>query len=191
MLRTVYLHGPLKEIHPEPIKVQGETVAEVVKSITRQLKGFAPNPVTGYKRILVVGYETEDSLYQPLEDTEELHIVPQFSGGKDNNPMVQILIGAALIGVGIALGPTGFFGSMFIKVGALAVLGGLAQMLSPTPPADTNDRSFYLGAPRNTVQIGTRIPILYGQRRVYGHYLSFNINSMRIDGAAQAPIGGK
>ncbi|MES0134518.1 hypothetical protein NKJ88_06080 [Mesorhizobium sp. M0016] len=177
-MRQVYLHGYLSAFHDGPISVEGSTVAEVVESITRQLPGFAPRPVLGRHRIKVVGCETVQSLHTPLGDQEIIHIVPQLNGGKSGG-LGQILIGAALIGLGLfTFGATTFWGSMLLKVGALAVLGGISQLLAPTPENDTSkDQSRYLGSPKNTVAIGTRIPVLYGEDRVFGQFLSFDINA--------------
>lgn len=180
MIRSVVLHGPFAAYHDGPIQMGGDTVAEIVEAVTRQIKGFAPHPVTGKARIKVEGFDTYESLFETLgEDVEEIHIVPQFIGGKNSNALMQIGLGLALVGLGFALGPAAYWGSMAIKAGALMVLGGLAQILAPAPEADkeTTSKNQYLGAPKNTVAIGTRIPILYGEDRVYGHYISFDINA--------------
>lgn len=194
MHRVVVLHGPLKGYHDGPIHVEANTVAEIIESVTRQLPGFKPDPVNGRKKIQVVGYETEESLYEDLNEVTEIHIVPQLSGAKSGSALTQILLGVALVGVGFALGPVSFLGSMAIKFGALMILGGLSQILAPQPETDkdSDTRTRYLGSPRNTVQIGTRIPILYGELRVGGHYLSFDINAQEFRGSAkQSTSGGK
>ncbi|BCJ91772.1 hypothetical protein IZ6_25070 [Terrihabitans soli] len=118
-----------------------------------------------------------EDLYKSLQ-ADDLHILPQLTGGKSGG-FVQILIGAALVAASFIPGINAVAAGMIMKVGALLILGGLAQMLAPAPLDDQSeqDRSRYLGSPRNTVQIGTRIPILYGRFRVYGHFLSFDINS--------------
>jgi predicted phage tail protein len=177
----VVLHGYFAAFHEGPIEMVGHTVAEIVEGVTRQLVGFQPDPVRGRHRIKIVGYETEESLHTPIEsDVEFIHIVPQLSGGKKGG-LLQILLGVALVGVGLLLGGT-MIGSLLVKVGALMLLGGLTQLLAPKPETDKSGdgtkRSSYLGAPKNTVAIGTRIPILYGRRRVYGHFLSFDINAI-------------
>lgn len=190
MRRKIFLHGYLSSFHQGPIEIVGETVAEVIECLTRQLPGFKPHPVHGRHRVKVVGYETRESLYQPLGDTIELHIVPQLNGGKRGG-LMQILLGAVLIGVGFFLGASTFFGSMLMKVGAMALLGGLAQLLAPQPDSDSDkeEKSKYLGSPKNTVQIGTRIPIVYGEYRVYGHYISFDINAVEFKSNASSSGG--
>lgn len=180
LLRKVYLHGYFAAFHEGPITIVGDTVAEIVEGVTRQVKGFQPDPVRGRHRVKVAGFDTEESLHAELgPEVEEIHLVPQMSGGKKGG-LLQILLGAVLIGVGLLLGAGTLIGSLAMKVGALALLGGLTALLAPQPEADSNDqrRSSYLGAPKNTVAIGTRIPILYGEHRVYGHFLSFDINAI-------------
>lgn len=176
----VVLHGYFKAFHDGPLRINASTVAEAIEAVTRQLPGFRPRPRLGRHRLTVVGCRTEADLYKPLGDQTEIHVVPQMNGGKSGG-MWQILLGAALIGVGLFIGASAVLGSIMIKVGAMMVLGGLAQMLAPTPEAeDEQQQSRYLGAPLNTVKIGTRIPILYGKYRVGGQYLSFNINAKDI-----------
>jgi predicted phage tail protein len=178
----VILHGYFAAFHDGPIEMVGNTVADIVEGVTRQVKGFQPDPVRGRHRIKIVGFETEESLHTPIEpDVEFIHIVPQLSGGKKGG-LLQILLGAVLVGVGLLLGAGTLVGSLLIKVGALALLGGLTSLLAPKPETDTSGegtkKSSYLGTPKNTVAIGTRIPILYGRRRVYGQIMSFDINAI-------------
>lgn len=191
MLRVVHLHGPFSKFHDGPITVTAKNAAEVIESVTRQLPGFQPD-ARGRKRIQVVGFDTEASLYQDLDDIQELHIVPQLAGEKSGSALTQILLGVALVGVGFALGPATWLGSFALKAGVMMALGGLSQLLAPQPEADkeSDARTRYLGAPRNTVQIGTRIPILYGEYRVGGHYLSFDINAREFRGSAKASTSG-
>jgi predicted phage tail protein len=182
LLRKIFLHGSLRVIHPDPITVVADTVAEAIKAISVQLPGFRPNPLTGYKKIKIAGYDTAESLFI-ADKREEIHIFPQFCGGKQGG-FIQIAIGALLVAASFAMTATGFgaaFAPLLLKIGALLIIGGLLQLMS-APARDKKDgaanKSYYLGTPKNTVEIGTRIPILYGRRRVGGHYLSFNISSV-------------
>lgn len=70
--------------------------------------------------------------------------------------------------------------SSMLLTGAMMVLGGIVQMLTPVPETDSTEGSLYLGAGVNTVRIGTRIPILYGTRKIGGHYLSFDVDAKDI-----------
>ncbi len=172
----VHLHGYFASFHQGPIEVVASTVAEAVSFVTRQLPGFQPNAVRGRHRAAVVGCNTIEDLYRPAEGGE-IHLIPQFAGGKKGG-FVQIIIGAALIAVGVFTQQ-----AWLVQAGALMLLGGVAQFLMPTPDAeDQSKKSRYLGASGNTVEIGTRVPILYGEDLVYGHFLSFDTDALATDG---------
>ncbi|RWI74785.1 hypothetical protein [Mesorhizobium sp.] len=168
----VFLHGYFAKFHPGPIEVNASTVAEAVTLVTRQLPGFRPNAVRGRHRITVAGCENVENLYRPAVNGE-IHLIPQFAGGKSGG-FLQILLGVALVAVGWFAG-IGFL----LQAGALIFLGGISQLLMPAPDAEDNEKkSRYLGAPKNTVEIGTRIPILYGEDLVGGHFLSFDTDAI-------------
>ncbi len=183
MKRTIYLHGSLKSIHPEPIVVHAATVADAIKAVTRQLPGFKGNPHTGPLRIKVAGHETVEDPIAPTQ-ASDLHVFPQLNGGK-NGGFFQILIGAVLVAASFIPGLGQVFAPILLKVGILMVLGGVLQMFN-TPKRDNKDKlekkSYYLGAPQNTVDIGTRIPILCGEDKIGGQYLSFQIDAVDTGG---------
>ena len=78
-------------------------------------------------------------------------------------------------------------GSIALSIGTSLILGGLLSLVSPTPRRDANasgqadpEASKYLGAQKNTVRIGTRIPIAYGECKVFGHYISFDSQAVDV-----------
>lgn len=181
--RNIYLHGSLDENDGKPYQIVGNTVAEIIDGLSRQIQTLQPT-VDGRQVITIADYDTEDSLYQDIPDGEDIHIFPVLGG--DKGKFTQILIGTALIAVGMLPGMQALVlagvkvGGYMAQVGFMLMLGGVAQLLAPIPETNSNDESSrYLGTPRNTVQIGTRIPILYGEYRWGGHYLSFDINASK------------
>lgn len=193
----IVLHGYFKELYPDEINLSGSTVAEVINGLCRQTKAFNVNPGDDRHCFRILGFDSKESLYEPIPaNTNELHIVPQFCGGKSGG-FFRIVIGVVLIGVSLAFGGAGFLaapmfgttlGSMLFNFGVSLVLGGLLEILSPAPKIDRAgvngvsdpEASKYLGATQNTVRIGTRIPILYGEHIAYGHYLSFDVDSKDV-----------
>lgn len=135
--------------------------------------------MTGPLRVKVAGFETVESLIAPT-DRRDLHVFPQLNGGKSGG-FFQILIGAVLIAASFLLPGGSFFAPILLKTGIMMVLGGILQFFN-TPKRDNKDsqekKNHYLGPPKNTVEIGTRIPILCGEDLVGGHYLSFNIDAV-------------
>lgn len=189
----VILHGSLRKFHGGSITLSGHSASEIVNGLyqlTPELKHLS-----GEDRptLSVMGFKTRESFFEPLPvDLEELHIVPKMAGGKGG--FFKILVGAALIAVafynptlmvgGFQLGGT--TGILF-NMGLSLVLGGFLEMLSPQPKADKfgnsdadPEASKYLGANQNTVKIGTRIPLLYGEHLAFGHYLSFDVDAKDV-----------
>lgn len=186
MLRRIHLHGSLKGIHPEPISINTATIAEAIKMVTAQLPGFRPDPVKGYRRVRAVGFESLESLLMVDTTSSDIHLYPQLNGGKQGG-FIQIVIGAVLIAASFAVpGSMAFLAPILFNLGAAMLLGGILSFFN-TPKRDKKDgeqnKSYYLGSPKNTVAIGTRIPILYGRRLVGGHYLSFDISSISTTSA--------
>lgn len=195
--KSIILHGYLKKLESRPIVVEADTVAEAVAAMCRQVPAFAPVVGKEKPRVRVKDFDTADSWYEDT-DVEEIHLVPDYSGAKSGGFM-QIIIGVALIGAAFISGGAlsfaalGTFESALAVAGVVSILGGIVTLLSPVPTIDLGNRdqdpeaSKYLGAPGNTVRIGTRIPIGYGTFPVYGHYLSFDINAADyVDGGSPA-----
>lgn len=191
MLRTVVLHGPLRAAHDGPISVVANTVAEAIELISRQLPGLAPNAVTGRRNVRVVGCETKEDLYRPLGDQVEIHLVPEVALGKDQG-WTQVIIGYIQITIGTILlfvpGTQGF-GIGLILSGSVTLIGGIVQLLAPTPPGKEEEkRSQVLGTPPNTVGIGVRIPLLLGRHLAQGHFLSLDIDAVQLSASGAQRI---
>jgi predicted phage tail protein len=198
MKRRIHLHGYLKDLCPHPIELDADTVAEAINGMCRVTRGaFNPNPKTGRHLLKVVGFDKAEHLFMK-SDVEDLHIVPAFAGGK-NSGVMQIVIGVVIIAAAIASGGSlaalmaaggglSVFGSIAMA-GAMMVLGGIMSMMSAAPTLSAGtlgdgtinpEASKYLAANKNTVKIGTRIPILVGRFPVYGQILSFNVDAQDV-----------
>lgn len=176
----VVLHGHFKKICPVDYTFHVKTPAEALKALSKQVKGFRPVP--GQEPVLgkVIGFEDGDALFMPT-DKREIHLVPAFVGG---GGFVKIIIGAIFIVVGAYTGQ-----GWLVSIGIGLALGGVMELLSPAPkPFEFNNGqqtgdppgSKYLGAPGNTVAIGTRIPLLVGTHIASGQFLSFNIEATDV-----------
>lgn len=188
----VKLHGYLRGLYPEELILSGNTPAEVINGMCRQTKAFDVGPGQDRHAISVVGFPTKESLYNQIpSDVKELHIMPAFTGGKGGG-FFKVIIGVVIVasvfltgGASLAAGSLTFsstLASVAFNFGVSLILGGLLELVSPAPKIDKSgnsasdpEASKYLGANQNTVKIGTRIPLLYGECLAYGHYISFDV----------------
>lgn len=192
MKRQIFFHGKLKGICPDGLEIEAKSVVEALSLLTKQVQALRPALGKERYEVRVLKCETVDSLVNP-SDLKEIHIIPSFDGGKRGG-FFQIALGAILIAASIML-PGGQFALGFMTfnlnaalfaVGATLLLGGVIQLLSPTPKIDNGplaqdpEASKYLGPPKNTTRIGTRIPIGYGRFKVYGHILSAQIDAKEV-----------
>lgn len=189
----IVVHGYLRDLVDDEIVLDAATPAELIngwsKTVKHKLQGLRQHVVR------VVGHERPEQLYSPLQ-VKEIHLVPAMLGGKRGG-FFRILLGAVVVAAGIALSmATGGAGlslgvltispMSLIFSGVSMMLGGLLQLMSPAPSSDMAgvdrpsdpEASKYLGAPQNTVRIGTRIPLVYGLVRAYGHYISFDVDAV-------------
>ncbi|UXY55876.1 tail assembly protein [Pseudomonas tohonis] len=116
-----------------------------------------------------------------LAGTREIRIVPVLAGSKRGG-VLQTIIGAVLIVVGVVLSPFTGGGSMYLtQIGAALMIGGVIQMLSPQAKGlkgrqDTeNQPSYAFGGPVNTTAMGNPVGLGYGKRRIGGAVISAGI----------------
>lgn len=108
-----------------------------------------------------------------LGGTTEIRIVPVISGSKSS--FLQVVTGVALIVAGafvttLSFGWAAPVGGAMIGMGVGMVLGGVAQMLSPTPKAQNqedqasteNKPSYLFNGAFNSTQQGLPVPVVYG-----------------------------
>lgn len=189
--KTIILYGHLAKKYPHKIEVEAASVAEAIRSLSTIEELTPPDgrpwPVT------VRGVTNEIALYSDT-DLEEIHVFPQ-TGGAKRGGFLQVLLGIAIVALAFLVGPAGWLGlsqgAMFLT-GGLMALGGVLQLLLPTPQGVDNnpqEASKYLGASANTVKIGTRIPLAYGNNRLGGHYLSFDVDAFDQGTSADSEVG--
>ena len=177
----VIFHGRLAELCPEVYEIEAASPYEALNALVRQLPALrsTTNPVS----CAIVDHEHVE-LIVGKTDVDEIHVVPTFEGAKKGG-FFQIAIGALLIAASFFTGPA--VGAFLFNAGLSMVLGGVIQLLAPSP-STTNasgtsspENSKILGPPRNTVRLGTRIPVAYGTNKLFGHILSFDVNVTHYD----------
>ncbi|MCB5311900.1 tail assembly protein [Yersinia intermedia] len=110
-----------------------------------------------------------------------IRFVPVIIGSKKAG-LFQTILGVALVAIGFVASFTPFAAAspFLFKMGAVAILGGVAQMLAPVGTSgitDTKDttKSYSFGSPGNTSAAGRCVPILWGRRIIGGPIISAGI----------------
>ena len=182
MLRKLKLYGELAEfIGHKEFEVKVNSISQAVSFLVCNFpKSEAYIAERSYK-VLVGDYEVgENELAHPIGQSD-LHFVPVIAGAGGGTR--KFILGAALIGVGIISGGTGFalnstqgfgfFGGSLAatagNIGVALTLSGVADLLTPTPktPDFSSEQdpriSFKFSGLQNTSRAGTPVPIVYGE----------------------------
>lgn len=193
-LKAIRLHGQLGTLFGREHKLAISSPLEAIKALSVLYDGFeqflANAHLRGLEFAVFKGKRniTKDELH--LDTSEEIRIAPVIKGSKRGG-FFQTILGVAMIGAAMMLGPAGWaaFGAGGFAGGALALggaamaLGGVIQMLSPQPQglsvrqdAD-NKPSYAFGGAVNTTAQGNPVPFLYGldRREVGGAIISAGI----------------
>ena len=155
-----------------------------------------------------VGEDNLEALAAPWSDRDVFSIAPVVTGA--GRGFGQILLGAVLIGASFMFPGAGMFGAKsfggiyasgtaggvatgsafmtaagtFVSaVGASMVLNGVAEMLSPVPPAPREakkNESFGFGGVENTMNQGVPVPICYGRLFIGSAAISVNLDTDEV-----------
>lgn len=169
----IILHGTLAERFGREHFIQTDTPAEALEGLSRQMPDW-PRDLA----VDVIGFTTDEALRAPTDKTE-IHVVPAMFGG---GGVFKIVIGVVLVVASFIL-PPGPWTPIMQSIGVGMILSGISDLLMRAPTTDkSNDPppSKYLGINRNTVAIGTFIPLAYGRIKMAGHWLSLQSDSNKL-----------
>lgn len=198
-LTTIKLYGPLRKLFGKQYDLEVKSTAEAIRALCLMVDGFESYLRTAEDR--GVGFTVFNGKRNigveelGLGAKKEIRIAPVYGGRKSNSGLGQILVGIILIGAafltgGASIGASGIAfsglaGQVAVTLGASLVLGGIAQMLSPTAQTngtnissdEANKPSYAFGGPVNTAAQGYPVAVFYGEREVGGAIISAGIYS--------------
>jgi predicted phage tail protein len=137
--------------------------------------------------VIVGDYELQDVKSEISAPTgaQTIKIVPVIGGAKSS--IGKIILGGILIYASFQMGfgtegltaMQGFGANMAMSLGVSLVMGGVAEMLAPTPqaPKETNLADNKSMGPINTTLQGVGIPVCYGQMIVGGATISAGVTT--------------
>ncbi|SEQ28072.1 Phage-related protein, tail component [Rosenbergiella nectarea] len=199
MLKTLTLKGQAAKRFGKTHQFHVADLNEMIRAMCSQVKGFKKYLATahhdgirfaffsGKSNVGLEGFDLTRS-----ENTYTMQPIPR---GAKSGGLLQVVIGAAVLGAALWAGPAGFaaigFGSAsaaastaLTGIGISMALGGVVQMLTPQPKMSVgssssadNKPNYAFGAPVNTVAMGYPVPVLYGEREVGGAVISAGIFS--------------
>lgn len=218
MLRTVVLHGALAAQFGASFDLDVKSPVEAVRALIIQLRGFRQAIRSGNYRVLkarehVADTLSLDELQLRLGRAREIHIVPLLAGSASG--WGKILAGVAIIGLAIAapyalgmagglaatfggisaIGFTGISFGTIAGLGAVVALGGIAQMLSPTPTlsggsaAQDRKESFLFGSGENVTAQGGPVPVVFGEFVVGSVVVSSGLSTEDVGTNPQLNLG--
>lgn len=199
-MKVVKVYGPLRKYLGQcRFEFVADTPAQAMKALCvnfpglaqwlldREAEGMAFRVTRGRDKIT---NEAPEGLVLPWSEREVFSIAPVIVGA--GRGVVRILAGIALIGLGFLAGG-GFFGAAFAKnlgliaavktVGVSLALGGVAELISPTPSLGFNTgkeaarlESFTFSGIVNTSKQGMAVPICYGRAFVGSAVISSGLD---------------
>jgi predicted phage tail protein len=189
---TVILLGELGRRFGRRHSLAISSAAEAIRALVANFPAFERELVSSGER--GVGYRvlagrealTLDCLHEPTGQNR-ITIAPVVSGAGGNG-LGQILLGAALLAVAwwnpLGWAASGAFLSQatLYSVGTAMILGGVAQMIAPTPKATKpserpeNKPSYSFNGAVNTTAQGHPVPVGYGRLIVGSAVISAGID---------------
>lgn len=209
MLRKIRVYGRLaKFLGQRVFEADVASAAEAVRFLVVNFPQLEKHMADQHYRVSVGKYAlTLDELHDPAGQ-QEIKVVPVLVGAGGGTG--KILAGIGLIALSFLLPGAGAFGTFSVfgqaataggiltgigtaasLVGASLILGGVSQLLTPTPkinqpgtPQDNNDprKSYSFSGIQNTSRQGTPVPIVYGETLVGSVTISAGIDTVQVYG---------
>jgi predicted phage tail protein len=191
MLRKIKLYGKLaKFIGHRVLEADVATAAEAVRFLLANWPELEAHMSDQHYRVSVGTYDLiAEELHHPA-GAAPISFVPVVAGA---GAVGRILAGVALIALSFLIIPLGIaaagagIATAVGLAGASLLLGGIAQLLTPTPKvaqgADKQDdprKSYSFSGVQNTSRAGTPVPIVYGETLVGSVVISAGIDTVQV-----------
>jgi predicted phage tail protein len=193
MLRKIKLYGKLaKFIGHRVLEADVASAAEAVRFLLANWPELEGHMNDQHYRVSVGKYDLEaEELHHPA-GAAPISFVPVVAGAKSG--IFKVIAGIALIALSFLIIPLGIaaagagIATAVGLAGANLLLGGIAQLLTPTPKvklgADNQDdprKSYSFSGVQNTSRAGTPVPIVYGETLVGSVVISAGIDTVQVE----------
>ena len=196
MLRKLYLEGDMGEKYGRIAEVKATTVREVIQYLDANHSGVKEylldkqDKNIGFTIKIADEYVEDDrELLLPL-DKGDIVITPVPVGSEG---IVKVILGAILVVIGFVLLPSiPFLGKALIGIGLSLAASGIAELMAPDPATDNqeeNKEGYLFQGAEQSIPEGRPVPVLYGELRVPGQPVTFNLRNSSegfLSGASNA-----
>lgn len=195
-MKTILLLGELGKRFGREHRLDVKSPAEAIRALVANFPALEKHLMNSGKRVryrVMVGEQTlpgAERLHDPAGENEVIKFIPVIVGAKGDG-LFQTIMGAVLIVVGFVLSftPLAPVSPYLYAMGAAMMLGGVAQMLTPTPKTTTNvpdyteqsnTQSYVFNGAVNVTAQGNPVPIGYGRMLVGSAVISAGIQTVDI-----------
>lgn len=186
MYKTIRFHGVLRERFGKEWRLEVNSVKEAMRLLSAQIKGLEHFMLNAHKQGLrfAVFTDKRKTISEKEVDmqtaSELIRIVPVVAGAGGDGGLLNTILGAVMIVVGVVMmyfPGTQAMAPSVIGAGIGLLVGGIASMLMPKAQTDDansdgNKANKGFGGAVTTVGQGNPVPILYGQREIGGFIIS-------------------
>ena len=191
---AVHLGGRLGTLFGRMWSLNVNSVAEAIHAININTKGALHQYLAkdnGQRKYVVSLQKKDNSIgEEELKNRighSDIYIYPSVRGRSDG---FKIILGAALILVGLFVPGLGLYGVALIGFGASLVLGGITQWLTPTPKQYQQNQSYDFQGNATTVNQGGCVPVVYGRYLVAPLPISIAFNGQAGNSVSVSGGGG-
>jgi predicted phage tail protein len=193
MLRKIKLYGKLaKFIGHRVLEADVATAAEAVRFLVANWPEVERHMSDQHYRVSIGTYDIDlEELHHPA-GAAPISFVPVVAGA---GAVGRIIAGVALIAFALLFAPGAALASAAFTLGSQAVtviagiglslvLGGISQLLTPTPKLSQDEgdprKSFSFSGIQNTNRAGVAVPVVYGETLVGSVVISAGIDIVQV-----------
>jgi predicted phage tail protein len=195
MLRKIKLYGKLaKFIGHRVLEADVATAAEAVRFLLANWPEAEAHMNDQHYRVSIGTYDIDlEELHHPA-GAAPISFVPVVAGA---GAVGRIIAGIAIIALSLGIGAIasagvvlggfmgiGTVGTIFVGLGVSLVLGGVAQLLTPTPTISKDEgdprKSFSFSGIQNVSRAGVPVPVVYGETLVGSVVISAGIDIVQV-----------
>jgi predicted phage tail protein len=195
MLRKIKLYGKLaKFIGHRVLEADVATAAEAVRFLVANWPEVERHMADQHYRVSIGTYDIDlEELHHPA-GAAPISFVPVVAGA---GAVGRIIAGIAIIALSLGIGAIasagvvlggfmgiGTVGTIFVGIGVSLVLGGIAELLTPTPKISNDEgdprKSFSFSGIQNVSRAGVPVPVVYGETLVGSVVISAGIDIVQV-----------